>query len=204
MITRGRGTAEATALIGIDYRGRIVRDGHPSYRVFSRAKSQTCLAHLLRRINGLLEICRGPKVQAWLESTEATLRISQRRDNATIGPHGLMIVIGKVEAETDRLLNIVPRGADVRRFARHLARERSALFTFLYFDATPATNYLAEQALRPAVVNRKMSAGNNTQRGAKAQATLMTVLHSGRKRSADAVSLLVNARRDPASVDQLL
>ena len=208
MITRGRGTAEATALIGIGYRGRIVRDGHPSYRVFSRAKSQTCLAHLLRRIDGLLEICRGPRVRVWLQSTKATLkrsiRISQRRDDATIGPHGLMVAIGKVEAEVDRSLDNVPRGAEVQRFARHLARERSALFTFLYFDATPATNYLAEQALRPAVVNRKMSAGNNTQRGAKAQATLMTVLHSGRKRSADAVSLLVQALRDPASVDQLL
>ena len=66
-----------------------------------------------------------------------------------------------------------------------------------YFDATPATNYLAEQALRPAVVNRKMSAGDNTERGAKAQATLMTVLHSARKHSADSLSLLVKALTTP-------
>lgn len=86
----------------------------------------------------------------------------------------------------------------------HLLRERSALFTFLYRDATPATNFLAEQALRPAVVNRKMSAGNNTPRGAQAQAVLMTVLHSARKRSVDTMSLLVDALRDPPAVQHLL
>ena len=109
-----------------------------------------------------------------------SISIGQRRDAAEIGSHGLMVAIGKAEADMNRLLERVPRGEEVRRFARHLCRERSALFTFLYYDATPATNYLSEQALRPAVVNRKMSAGNNTPRGAKAQATLMTVLHSAR------------------------
>jgi len=133
-----------------------------------------------------------------------SVTISQRRDAAEIGPHGLMVAIGKVETDVDRLLEDVPRGEEVQRFARHLRRERSALFTFLYYDATPATNFLAEQALRPAVVNRKMCAGNNTPRGAKAQATLMTVLHSARKRAADTISLVVDALRNPSSVQQLL
>jgi len=130
--------------------------------------------------------------------------ISRRRDTAEIGPRGLVMAIRKVEAEIDRNLDEVPHGEQVQRFARHLRRERSALFTFLYYDATPATNFLAEQALRPAVVNRKMSAGNNTPRGATAQATLMTVLHSARKRAADTLSLLVRALRNPAAVQQLL
>src|SRR6185503_242364 len=167
-----------------------------------------CLAHLLRRIDGLLEVCKTPRVQDWLRSVKRVLKrsisISQRRDAAEIGPHGLMVAIGKAEADMNRLLEKVPRGEEVRRFARHLSRERSALFTFLYYDATPATNYLSEQALRPAVVNRKMSAGNNTHRGAKAQAILMTVLHSARKRSADSISLVVDALRNPATAHQLL
>lgn len=208
MISRGRGTREATALIGIDYSGTIVRDGHPSYRVFTEAKSQTCLAHLLRRIEGLLEIHKRSGCESWLHSMKRVLKrsisISQRRDAAQIGAHGLMVAIGKVEADVDRLLKHVPRDKQVQQLARHLRRERSALFTFLHYDATPSTNYLAEQALRPAVVNRKMSAGNNTPRGAQAQATLMTVLHSARKRSADTISLVVDALRNPATVQRLL
>jgi transposase len=208
MITRGRGTREATSLIGINYSGRIVRDGHPSYRVFTKAKSQTCLAHLLRRIDGLLEINKTARVESWLRGMKQVLKrsisISQRRDAAKLGPHGLMVAIGKVETDVDHLLGEVPRCDEVQRFARHLRRERSALFTFLYYDATPATNFLAEQALRPAVVNRKMSAGNNSPRGATAQATLMTVLHTARKRSADTLALVVDALRNPAAVQQLL
>lgn len=208
MITRGRGTREATALIGINYSGKIVRDGHPSYRVFTNAKSQTCLAHLLRRIDGLHDLYNAARVKTWLRRMKRVLKrsvsIGQRRDAAEIGPHGLMVAIGRAEADIDRLLSSVPRGEEVQRFARHLRRERSALLTFLYHDATPATNFLAEQALRPAVVNRKMSAGNNTSRGATAQATLMTVLHSARKRSVDTIPLIVDALRNPAAAHQLL
>lgn len=207
MITRGRGTREATALIGIDYAGRIVRDGHPSYRVFTKALSQTCLAHLLRRIRGLLETHEAGRNARWLKKVEAVLlraiQIRDRRDGATIGPIALGRAFTRVEADIDRLLRYVPPSEDLQRLARHLRRERDALFTFLYADGTPATNYLAEQALRPAVVNRKMSAGNNTQRGAHVQAVLMTVLHSARKRSVNTVELLAHALRDPHAVAQL-
>ncbi len=207
MITRGRGTREATTLIGVDYQGRIVRDGHPSYRVFTKANSQTCLAHLLRRIKGLRETHDGDRSEKWLRKVQAVLQraieIRDRRDAATIGPNALIAGIRNVEAGIDRLLRNAPPGDDVQRFARHIRRERDALFTFLYFDGTPATNYLAEQALRPAVVNRKMSAGNKTARGADAQAILMSALHSARKRSLNSIELLVAALRDPSHVSQL-
>jgi transposase-like protein len=89
MIARGRGTREATALIGIEYSGRIVRDGHPSYRVFSKAKSQTCLAHLLRRIDGLLrQSAAHGEVAAKVEASSEAIDLDQptarcRRDRAT-------------------------------------------------------------------------------------------------------------------------
>lgn len=62
------GNARSHGIDWIHYSGRIVRDGHPSYRVFTKAKSQTCLAHLLRRIDGLLKIDKGPHAQRWLRS----------------------------------------------------------------------------------------------------------------------------------------
>jgi len=70
--------------------------------------------------------------------------------------------------------------------------------------AVPATNYLAEQAIRPAVVNRKMSGGNNTPRGARTQQILMTVFHTARKRGADALAIATNALRNFASGATLL
>lgn len=208
-ITRGRGTREATELIGIDYEGTIVRDGLPSYRVFTKARAQTCLAHLLRRIDGLLQNESAPATQKWLKTAKTVLqrsvRVRDRRDNAIIGPRGLINAVDEVETAIDRLIATVPDGEAVERFARHLQRERRALFTFLHQDAVPATNFLAEQALRPAVVNRKMSGGgNNTPSGATSQAILMTVPHSAKKRLANGITLLVDAMRNPASATNLL
>jgi hypothetical protein len=48
--------------------------------------------------------------------------------------------------------------------------------------AIPAENNLAERELRPLVVARKVSFGSQSDRGAATRETLMTVLHTLRKR----------------------
>ncbi len=208
---RGRGRVDAEALIGREYAGTIVRDGWIGYRgagAFPNAVSQTCLAHILRRIGDLIDFTTGKATIRWLLALKKLLkraiRIRDRRDSAEIGPHGLMVAIGHVESQIDRLLDACPPHAACRRLTAHLRRERNALFTFLYRDAIPATNFLAEQAIRPAVVNRKMSGGNNTPRGARTQEVLMTVLHTARKRGVDAIAIATQALRDPSSVDTIL
>lgn len=207
---RGRGRVEAEALIGRDYHGTIVRDGWIGYRgagVFPQARSQTCIAHILRRIGDLIELDPGKNAILWLvrlkKVLKRALRLRDRRDEAQIGPHGLMVSIGQIESEFDRLLQRCPRHQACRRLMRHLRREREAMFTFLRRDAIPASNFLAEQAIRPAVVNRKMSGGNNTLSGAHTQEVLMTVLHTGRKRGIDFMAVATNALRDPSSADSI-
>jgi transposase len=206
VIARGRGREEAEDLIGADYNGTIVRDGWIAYRgrgAFPKAKSQTCLAHILRRIEGLLELSPDGPALLWLTTLKKLLkraiRIRDRRDGAQIGPHGLIVAIAEIESAFDQLLDTCPSHCACRRLAAHLRRERKAIFTFLHQDAVPATNYLAEQAIRPAVVNRKMSGGNNTLRGARTQQILMTVFHTARKRGADALLIATNALRNLTS-----
>ena len=57
----------------------------------------------------------------------------------------------------------------------HLRRERDAMFTFLYCPGLDATNYRAEQAIRPMVVTRKFWGGNRTEQGAHTQSVLVRV-----------------------------
>lgn len=181
----GRVRDEAEKLIGRQYTGTIVRDGWAPYRMFDKGSAQTCLAHILRRVEALLAICPTYPASGWLTELKGTLqraiRIRDRRDAVELSAHGLCTSTGQIEATLDPLLNSVERNTSVRRPANHLLRERDALTTFLYKDAVPATNFLAEQALRPAVVNRKMSGGNNTFNGSRTQAVLMTVLHTAKK-----------------------
>jgi transposase len=79
-----------------------------------------------------------------------------------------------LEARADQLLGS-PRtranaGADAapieERLRQRLLKQRDHLFTFLDHEPVDATNNLAERQLRPAVISRKLSCGNKTERGA--------------------------------------
>jgi len=63
-----------------------------------------------------------------------------------------------------------------------------------------ATNWRAEQAIRPAVVNRKSWGGNRTDHGAEVQQTLMSVIRTSRQQHVCPIELLTGLQRqtDPA------
>ena len=66
----------------------------------------------------------------------------------------------------------------MRKFVAHLAKEAPAMFTFLADERVDATNWRAEQAIRPAVVDRKVCGANRTKRGALAQGTMMSIIRT--------------------------
>jgi transposase len=65
-----------------------------------------------------------------------------------------------------------------RRLTNHLLREQKALFAFLSCDGSEATNWQAEQTIRPMVVTRKVCGGNRASRGAHTQTILMIILQT--------------------------
>jgi hypothetical protein len=75
-------------------------------------------------------------------------------DAGQIGEHGPRVARGRLAAEMARLLDGTFTNLDNYRLARHLRRYEKALFVFLTDRAVEATNWPAEQAIRPAVVNR--------------------------------------------------
>jgi hypothetical protein len=87
---------------------------------------------------------------------------------------------------------------DNRKLAAHLVRERDALFTFLYHPEVPATNWAAEQAIRPAVATRKVCGGNRTWHGAHTQEILITVLRTSAQQDRDPYALLAALLCAPA------
>src|SRR5262249_2310443 len=87
---------------------------------------------------------------------------------------------------------------DVQRFARHLVVELPALFNFLVDRDLDATNWRAEQALRPAVVTRKMcGGGNRSRRGADTQQILTSILRTAHQRGLDSVEVPTTLLRPP-------
>ena len=75
---------------------------------------------------------------------------------------------------------------------------------FLLDPTIPATNYRGEQAIRPAVVNRKVWGGNRTDDGAAAQSILSSVLQTAAKCGQQAIDWLSGLLRSPATAPPLV
>lgn len=197
-IRRGRGFAEAAEVLGPGYAGTLVADGWAPYRRFTQATHQTCLAHLLRRCGEMLETAQGgavrfPRcVQALLR---AALAVRDRREAATISLQGVKVARGRLAAQMDRLLLGTLTHPGNLRLAKHLQRYQKALFVFMDREEVEATNWPAEHAIRPAVVNRKSCGGNRNPSGAEAQAILMSLLRTFQQTGLNSISALTTILR---------
>jgi transposase len=103
------------------------------------------------------------------------------RDRFALGEltsHGLRVLSGRFTETMRRLVAPVKSHAANERLAKHLENHLDDLFTFIREPGVDATNWRAEQAIRPAVVNRKVWGGNRTWNGAEVQAILMTTSSS--------------------------
>jgi transposase len=90
----------------------------------------------------------------------------------------------------DRLLELARRPHRVpehARRAKHLLNYSEQWFAFLSDPTIEPTNWLAEQAIRPAVVNRKVWGVNRTPAGAHAHRVLMSVLQTCRRHARSAL-----------------
>ncbi len=197
-IQSGRGFEEAAAVLGADFSGALVRDGWAPYRQFTAAVHQSCLAHLLRRCRTLerdFDDHRfAPSVAALLQQG---LGVRDRWHAGTITDHRVAVARGVLQNRMLALLDTPRLPPPAERFARHLDLEFSGLFSFLLGREIDATNWRAEQAIRPAVVNRKVWGGNRTAAGAVTQQVLTSVLRTSHLRRIDASGLLVEMLRSP-------
>lgn len=187
---RGRGPLES--LIEIDYPGTLIHDGWAPYDAFESAAHQTCLAHLLRRAHDLAELLGEGRAgladeiknvlkQAlwWRDRLRDTPLLAelptlpiQLRD--AVLPGQLWAAIRRLEAVADP--------AELR-LANHLRRHEKQLFTFIADPVCPATSFAAEQAIRPAVITRKLACGTRSARGSTTQARLMSIIQTARQQA---------------------
>lgn len=103
--------------------------------------------------------------------------------------------ITRLDHEIDALIARTPTHPPNQKLLKHLHNEREHLLTFLTTPGIAATNWRAEQAIRPAVVNRKNWGGNRTPHGADVQQTLMSVIRTSRQQNVCPITLLTDLLR---------
>ena len=106
-IQPGRGYAEASEVLGEGFVGVLVADGWAPYQKFEEATHQTCLAHLLRRCEELLEKATGGAVRfprAVKEILQAALEARDQRDAGKLSGEALEKVKQDLEVQMERRL----------------------------------------------------------------------------------------------------
>jgi transposase len=197
-ILPGRGFEQAAALLGADFDGFLVRDGWAVYRRFEQAQHQTCLAHLLRRCRELREAHPHAALPGQVRGLlQEGLELRDRHAEGELCARTLTRRCAALERRFDGVLATPPRLPAVRRFAQHLRRERAVIFTFLRCPGLDATNWRAEQAIRPMVVTRKVWGGNRTPAGARTQQRLLSLLQTCRQQHRPASPFLMQLLCSP-------
>jgi len=178
-------------VLGRDWAGVLIHDGWAPYDQLSQVRHQQCLAHLLRRCRELLEVATGAAVRfprRIKELLQRALALRDRHSAEELSDHGLAVARGRLQRQLEDALYPRKTNAANERLAQHLWNHRTDLLTFLHTAGLDATNWRAEQALRPAVVNRKVWGGSRTWRGAWVQGLLMSVLRTCRQQARDTLA----------------
>jgi transposase len=168
--------------------GILVSDGYGVYRTWLHGR-QTCLAHLIRRAQGLSE--RPDPEIAWCG--HRTLAELQRLVHWATAPP----TSGEVQTWYARMVHLIGqyrhRHDAAGTFARTLEREMSALWTFVVEEGVEPTNNRAERALRFAVLWRKIMQGTYNEKGDRWVERLLSVRETCRLRSQPTFPVLVEA-----------
>ena len=191
-----RSRAEAEALLG-NYRGVLVSDCLNIYDGLT-LQQHKCYAHHLKEIGKALQ---DPTAQAslYLRELRALLvgAMALKAEMARLPAAEVARMHRALEANADRLLGSPRTGAEAdaapaeERLRQRLRKQRDHLFTFLDHEAVDATNNLAERQLRPAVISRKLSCGNKTERGAETWQVLASLAATCRQAGSSFADFLV-------------
>ena len=206
MIDRSRGSPALMKFFIEEFTGTLVTDFWGAYNAVVCALRQTCLAHLFRELEHTekykspgkhwpafakkLRRLLGDAIRLWrkrAELSEATYASRRRR----------------IATRLQELLDTPWKGAHAKRLIKRLRRHQKDLFTFLDQPDVPFDNNAAERAIRPAVIIRKNSYGNRSQRGADCQAVLMSIFRTLKQRGHDPIRTIVRALATYLTTKQL-
>ncbi|MDX1425470.1 MAG: IS66 family transposase [Kiloniellales bacterium] len=168
-----------------DFLGEVRPDFWVSDRLgaqmgWATKEHQACLAHLLRDIQYAIDAGDDAFAPAVLALLGRAIRIGRRRHS--LADSTLAAYHGRLQTRLDQLLKIVPATKPGHKLQRIIKRFRRNLFVFVTNRDIPPTNNGSEQALRPAVVFRKITNCFRSEWGANLYADVRSVIETARRR----------------------
>lgn len=181
-------------LLGDTFAGVIHCDRARMYWSFSRL--QWCWAHLKRDFQAWIDgSCPTAKRLGHdlMKPTKELFALWQKVRDGTISRRTFRRRMQPIRQRVDALLLRGYFNALTSGFCKELVEHREHLWTFLDVEAVEPTNNAAEQALRHAVIWRKLSFGTQSASGSQFVERLLTVIETCRRQSRNVYSWLVEA-----------
>jgi transposase len=205
LLDRSRGHPALDQFFVKEFEGVLVSDFWAAYDAVGRMK-QKCWPHLLRDLKEVDE-GRG-NGEDWYEFAKRlrrvytdAIRLAAARPTMPGEEHELKLA--KLHLRMTELAMSEWGNEHARRLAKRLKRYGEELLTFVECDGVPADNNHAEREIRPAVLMRKTSQGNRSERGAHTRAVLMTIYRTLKKRGLEPLQATLDALRGYATTGRL-
>jgi transposase len=138
-------------------------------------RRQLCLSHQIRNLQAVVDAY---PALGWPKAMQFLFRyaIHLHHQRHQLSPDQFAAQVARVEYHCDRLLERSLAPPDAKRLQRRYLKHRDKLFVFLYRTDVEPTNNVAERALRPSVIHRKVTGCFRSEWGAKAYAALASVI----------------------------
>ena len=181
-------------LLGSAYQGVIHCDRARMYWSFGRL--QWCWAHLKRDFQALIDNpCRTKKRLGHdlMRSTKKLFALWKKVRDGTISRRTFRRRMQPIRQQVDALLLRGYYNARTHNFCKELWEHREHLWTFIEIEGVEPTNNAAEQALRHAVIWRKLSFGTQSASGSRFVERMLTVIETCRRQKRNVYSWLTEA-----------
>ncbi len=204
LIDRCRGSPVLHRFFGDAFDGILLHDFWTAYESIDVLDRQYCLVHLLRELEKVDQHNDSAAWQAFAKTLRRLIHDGIRlRKRPDFSPRKYQSRILRLGRRLDAFIATESNDPDARRLLKRLRRTGDHLFTFLDYPQIPFENNFAERQIRPAVILRKNSQSNRSDRGARTQAVLMSVYRTLRLRGHDPLQTIAHALRTYLQTGQL-
>jgi transposase len=160
-------------------------------------RRQLCLAHQRRNLKAVVE--HYPAL-GWAKAMRALFgaAIHLHHQRSALPPDHFQQQLARLAKICDWLLKRPLSQPEALKLQRRYRKHRLSLFVFLERSDVPPTNNVCEQALRSAVVHRKVTGGFRSAWGAKTYAALASVIDTAALKGVSAFAALQTLMGTPA------
>jgi transposase len=195
VLTPSRAGPVVKKVLGSLFNGILVTDFFGAYNRIKAFAKQKCVVHLLREIKQVSLRNNSKEWKSFARRLKRllhdALKLVITRDKISASTYEVRVA--NLHIRLAEIFGRSYRDKDCERLAKRLDKHSQELLVFLLHPDVPADNNHAERQMRFAVVMRKNSYGNRSQRGAQTQAILMSIFRTCHLRSIDPITFLASS-----------